>query len=277
MPLYRPSELSEFLASLHHHPKRTLSQNFLIDGNIVAKIVSEVNPSPDTLIVEIGPGPGVLTEAFLMAGSSVVAIEKDDVLANALHRLDPEGGKLSVIASDIMDCSFAEIIAHHTAASVILVSNLPYHLTTPIIQKLMEKPALFSRAVLMVQEEVARRLTGGKPSLVGCLAAFFSDVRYAFSVPKGCFWPKPKVDSAILTLYFRKPLLDDKEQELFFEILRMAFLHRRKTILHSLQEGYPREQLIAACDRAGVSYDSRPEEMSLNVWVDLFRGLIANP
>ena len=281
MPLYRPSELAEFLHSLHRGPKRTLSQNFLVDGNIVAKIIAEAHPLPDTLVIEIGPGPGVLTEALLATGATVVAIEKDDSFGSALRRLDPEGKNLCSITADFLKCSLPEIVAPYGAKQVVLVSNLPYHLTTPIIQKIMESHRLFSRAVLMVQEEVARRLTGGKPSFVGCLASFFADVRYAFHVSKGCFWPRPKVDSAVLTLDFRSPPLNEDRHEQFFELLRTAFSFRRKTILHSLeafakaslQQKFTREQLIAACERVGLSVNSRPEEISLMTWVELFKVL----
>jgi 16S rRNA (adenine1518-N6/adenine1519-N6)-dimethyltransferase len=273
MPLYRPSELSEFLHSIEHAPKRTLSQNFLVDGNIVAKIIAEACPFQDSLVVEIGPGPGVLTEAFLAAGATVVAIEKDDVFAYALRRLDPGGKRLSVIAADILNCSFPEIVVSHGAKDVVIVSNLPYHLTTPIIQKLMENAHLFSRAILMVLEEVARRLTDGKSSFVGCLAAFFADVRYGFHVPKGCFWPRPKVDSAILTLHFHTPLIPKGKQEQFLNILRMAFAYRRKTVLHSLQQAFTREGLTVAFRRIELSLDSRPEELALSTWVKLFLSL----
>jgi 16S rRNA (adenine1518-N6/adenine1519-N6)-dimethyltransferase len=275
MPLYRPSELSEFLSSLHHTPKRTLSQNFLVDGNIVAKIIAQVCPLKGTLVVEIGPGPGVLTEALLATEVTVVAIEKDDAFGLTLRRLDQEGKRLSIVTADILDCSLSDIVSSFDSKEVVLVSNLPYHLTTPIIQKLMENSHLFTRAVLMVQEEVARRLTGGKPSFVGCLVAFFADVRYGFHVPRGCFWPKPKVDSAILTLHFRTPPINEDKQEQFFDILRTAFLYRRKTVLHSLLQKFTREELVAAFERIELSLDSRPEELSLEIWVELFRSLTA--
>ena len=126
MPLYRPSELSAFLASIGAAPKRTLSQNFLIDGNILSKMVFEVPKGSS--ILEIGPGPGVLTEALLNLGHTVVAVEKDRGFAKALHRLDGGEGRLTVIEADILDC----VWTHIAPSGSVVVSNLPYHATTPI-------------------------------------------------------------------------------------------------------------------------------------------------
>jgi 16S rRNA (adenine1518-N6/adenine1519-N6)-dimethyltransferase len=269
MPLYRPSELSAFLASLYHVPKRTLSQNFLIDGNIVEKIIAEAGALPGSLVLEIGPGPGVLTEALLKSGAKIVAVEKDDALAAALQRLDPEKKRLSVVAADILDCSLPEIAAAGGAKEMIVVSNLPYHLTSPIIQKLIDHAELFSKAVLMMQEEAACRLIGAKPSFIGLAASFFADVKYSFPVPKGCFWPRPKVDSAVLTLRFRPPRLEKERHEQCMDILRMAFSHRRKTVIHSLLHRYGREDLAKAFQRIHLPLDSRPEEIPLDGWIDL--------
>lgn len=274
MPLYRPSELMDFLSSLGVAPKRALSQNFLIDGNIVSKIVDEVQPSSEMCILEIGPGPGVLTEAFLERGADVVAVEKDDAFATALARLDPAGERLSVIAADIMDCSMRALVASHCEKKIVAVSNLPYHLTTPIVQRLIEARDFFPKAVLMMQEEVARRLTGAKPSLLGISASFFYHVTYLFRVSRGCFWPKPHVDSAILSFErIVPPIPEGIEQEAFFDIIREAFLHRRKTVLHSLQQKYSKEALMAALEQSGLSHDVRPEELGIAQWVSLFKAL----
>ncbi len=273
MPLYRPSELSAFLGSLGHRSKRTLSQNFLIDGNIVAKIVGEVELHSDMLVVEIGPGPGVLTEAFLASGARVVAIEKDEVLARALRRLEPDGSRLFILASDVLDCSFDDIVAAHPTVRVVLVSNLPYHLTTPILQKVLASISLFSRVVLMMQEEAARRLTGGRAGIVGMTAELVADVRYAFRVPKGCFWPRPNVDSAVLSLDVRPPLLIGEEPQLFSELLRIAFAHRRKTIFHSLLQRYSSGQLTSAFDQAKIVREARPDDVPMAGWVELTKAL----
>lgn len=273
MPLYRPSELRTFLDAIGQRPKRTLSQNFLVDGNIVAKIVSEAQLGDDAMVIEIGPGPGVLTEAFLSAGVRVAAIEKDTAFAQALPRLDPQGTRLTVVNADIIDYPLETLTGSYPPAQVVVVSNLPYHLTTPIIKKLIDHRALFSRAVLMVQEEAARRLTGGKPGCIGRLVELFSEVRYAFHVPKGCFYPQPNVDSAVLTLQLRQLNLSPQEQQLAVALIHHSFAHRRKTALHSLLQHYPRQQLIRAFDAIGLAHGARPEEISADRWMQLSQAL----
>ena len=142
------------------------------------------------------------------------------------------------------------------------------------MQKVIEARGLFPKAVFMVQDEVARRLTGAKPSLLGISASFYYRVRYVAFVPKGCFWPKPKVDSAILSFERIEPLLvEAADQEELFDAIRLSFTHRRKTVLHSLQQKYSKQALVAAFDRSTISHSLRPEEMEISLWVELIRPL----
>lgn len=275
MPLYRPSELAAFLDSIGHKPKRTLSQNYLIDGNIVVKIISAVMVSSPSVVVEIGPGPGVLAEALLERGVSVIAIEKDDAFAHSLSRLDPTASKLKVVASDVLECSLQSLLEKYNPKEVAVVSNLPYHLTTPILHFLLARSHLFSSAVLMMQDEVASRLMSRKSSFIGCCTAFFTEAQYAFKVPRACFWPKPKVDSAVVTLRVQSPPLPPPLHKPFFEMLRRAFAGRRKTVLHSLLQNYSREKLIGAFDQIGLCHATRPEEIPLPTWVALMKQLVA--
>lgn len=268
MPLYRPSELSAFLASIGATPKRTLSQNFLIDGNIVSKIVSEVPQG--SAVLEVGPGPGVLTEALLEAGHSVVAVETDRVFAGALRRLDPSGERLTIIEADILDCSWTDIVPK----GAFLVSNLPYHITTPIIERLTEVHHHFSGAVLMVQTEVARRLVETSSSMMGVLLGCCMEVRYGFFVSRSCFWPKPKADSAVVCLRGRKTALASPEDEKkLCTFIRTAFAHRRKTIFHSLSSLCPKETFRIALQKAGISVTARPEDVTVLQWETIVAAL----
>jgi 16S rRNA (adenine1518-N6/adenine1519-N6)-dimethyltransferase len=261
VPLYRPSELSAFLASIGALPKRTLSQNFLIDGNIVSKIVSEVpEGSP---VLEIGPGPGVLTEALLDAGHNVVAVETDRAFAQALQRLDPTRKRLTTIEADILDCSWTDLVPKGAA----LVSNLPYHITTPIIERLVAEHHHFSSAVLMVQTEVARRLMDAPSSMVGVLLGCCYEVRYGFFVSRTCFWPKPKADSAVLCLHERcTPLVRLEHEKKVGTLVRTAFTHRRKTLFHSLNALFPKKTVSAAFQAVGLPVTVRPDDVSLCQW-----------
>jgi len=272
MPLFRPSELLHFLESIGAKPKRTLSQNFLVDGNVVKKIVGAALNSSKPLIVEIGPGPGVLTEAFLEKGLKVIAVEKDEKLASALYRLDPIKKQLEVHCKDILACSLPDLLT--PADEIVIVSNLPYHLTRSIIEWLSCHHDLFSRAVIMVQHEVARKLMPDyKPSsYMQVVLSFFFDLAYLCRVRKSCFFPSPKVDSSVLVLHSREPLIRDKErQEKFLAFVARAFSHRRKTLCHSLSDRIPKEEVKKALKNIG--HNIRPEQMDCSQWVDLFCAL----
>ena len=157
MPIYKPTELMAFLGSLGINPKKALSQNVLIDGNIIRKIVQTANVQPQDTVLEIGPGPGSLTEALLDAGANVIAVEKDQTLAKALERFNQ--GSLKVFEQDILEFSFSDHLPKENSKKTKVIANLPYHLTTPILVFLIQENHYFSSLTLMVQEEVARRFT----------------------------------------------------------------------------------------------------------------------
>src|SRR3990167_1082359 len=190
------SELIPFLDQIGLRPKKFLSQNFLIDRNIVHKILRLAEIQPGDIVLEIGPGPGALTAALLNAGASVLAIEKDPVLAQALHRLQTPDHRMHVIAEDALTCSFSTISAHK------VVANLPYHITTPLLEKLFLHP--FSSLTLMMQKEFAHRLLaqpGSKEfSSFTLFSQFYTSLQGKFHVPPDCFYPKPTVHSSVIRL-----------------------------------------------------------------------------
>jgi len=274
MPLYKPSELMQFLHEIDASPKKRLSQNFLIDGNIIRKIVQTAHVQPGDIVLEIGPGPGVLTEACLEAGAHVIAVEKDTVLANALKRLNPEGDRLSVHTMDIMDFDVSQEVPKGKKVKVI--ANLPYHLTTPILAKLVENHALFSMIVVMVQDEVARRFTA-KPhtseySSFTVFLDYYSTPHYAFSVSRHCFFPAPRVDSAVVKLVLKENSTFEDPSP-FFKMTRTAFGHRRKMLRSSLRDLYGSEVVLAALKIMGKLETARPEEFSLQEFLLLFDAL----
>ncbi len=161
MPIYKPSELLHFLEDLKLIPKKGLSQNFLIDGNIIKKIIATAQVKPDDLVLEIGPGPGSLTEGLLYSGANVIAVEKDAILAKALERFDPLQNQLKVFCADILDFPIVEVLKNHLKRGqrAKIIANLPYHITTPIIGSLVHLNEFVSSITVMVQDEVARRFT----------------------------------------------------------------------------------------------------------------------
>jgi 16S rRNA (adenine1518-N6/adenine1519-N6)-dimethyltransferase len=273
MPIYKPSELLQFLESLGISPRKGLSQNFLIDGNILRKIIEAANVQPGDLVLEIGPGPGSLTELLLAAGAKVIAVEKDPILAEALKRLNTNGN-LEVFCQDIMEFPLQEVFKEQKKGKVI--ANLPYHLTTPIIAMLAPLNHLFSSLTLMVQDEVGRRFTAspGTPaySSFTVFLEFYSNPSYAFKVSRNCFYPPPKVDSAVVHLALKTPpAIEDKRA--FFDMTRTAFQQRRKMIKVSLKELYSSEKVMRALGELDLNPHARPEDLSLTQILSLYAKL----
>lgn len=275
MPIYKPSELHEFLDGLGIGPKKGLSQNFLIDGNILRKIAATADVNAGDIVLEIGSGPGSLTEELLKNGAHVVAVEKDAVLAKALERLKGEDRKLDIYSEDIMTFPFDEIITPllKEGRKAKVIANLPYHLTTPIIVLLIKMRHLFSSLILMVQDEVARRFVAlPKTSAYSSFTVFlnfYSKPQYSFTVSRHCFYPAPKVNSAIVNIELKEPPHVSNE-DAFFVMTRSSFEHRRKMLRGSLRELYPPASIEAALTSIGISSLARPEELSLDEFIKLF-------
>lgn len=279
MPIYKPSELRLFLKGLGIHPQKKLSQNFLIDGNIIRKIASSADIKTEDLVVEIGPGPGALTEALLETGCTVLAIEKDPILANSLKRLAVRFPKLEIVQADVLLCPLNEILLKklkNPGQKAKVIANLPYHITTPIVTQLVKMHDCISEMIIMVQEEVARRFIG-KPgtsdySSLTVLLDFYSKPKYLFKVSRNCFYPSPKVDSAIVQLVLRPPLHVSNEEN-FFLMTRQAFQHRRKMLRSSLRELYSPSNVEQTLINLGKTMATRPEELSVQELITLFEKL----
>ncbi|MBS0655823.1 MAG: ribosomal RNA small subunit methyltransferase A [Verrucomicrobia bacterium] len=270
--LYRPTELRALLDSLGVAPKKGLSQNFLIDGNILNKIAHLASLKPGDLVVEIGPGPGALTEKLLSCGCHVLAIEKDTTFARLAK--EKEHPSLEVWCEDVLDFSFEEELSKRLrdGSKAKVVANIPYHLTTPILARLMKLSHLIECAVLMVQEEVARRCTGKDFSSFTIFLHYYSRPQYGFYVAPTCFYPAPKVGSSVIRLDLGKRyhVLDEEQ---FFVATRTAFCHRRKMLTSSLKELYPVAKIQGALESIGKSPLSRPEALSVEEWIAFFNTL----
>lgn len=261
MPLSSISQLLEFLNSLGVKPKKGLSQNFLVDGNIIRKIIAEAAIGEGDQVLEIGPGPGALTEALLDKGAHVFAVEKDLIYANALKRFP----KVVVFAEDILKFDFSQL-----PSNCKVVSNLPYHLTAPILGLLAPQYRLFTQIAVMVQHEVAQRMVASpKTKDYGALTLFlnfYTTVKYAFKVSRSCFYPQPKVDSAVVSLFLKEP--PDVDAALFFQMVHRAFGQRRKMITSTL--GASVGPLLMQLNE---NPQSRPEELSLDTFLAIYRHL----
>lgn len=273
--MYRPSELIAFLNSLGIAPKKGLSQNFLIDGNIIRKIVEKSQIEPGDIILEIGPGPGALTEALLDAGAHVIAVDKDTVLSKALERLQTPERSLNIYCEDILTFPLEKTLLPHLkdGKKAKVIANLPYHLTTPILVQLVPMRHVFSSLTVMVQEEVARRFTAkAREADYGSFSVFLSFYTapfYEFFVSRNCFYPSPRVDSAVVRLDLKEPPAVDNI-EAFFKMTRTSFSHRRKMLRGALKEIYEPAAVMEALKEIGQNPLARPEELSLEKFLALY-------
>lgn len=256
------SELIAFLNQIDAAPKKRLSQNFLIDPNIVKKIVHLAQIDAHDTVLEIGPGPGALTKALLETGARVYAVEIDSLFAQHLHRF--QNGKLSIFEYDFLKFPL-ELIPQ----PVKVVANLPYHITTPILEKLFSHP--FISLTLMLQQEVAERIQA-RPGTkefgsLSLFVEFHSKIHGSFAVPSNCFYPKPKVGSTVIRLD-STPIPEENP----FPLIRPAFQHRRKMLSGTLP--FPKDQIQNTLNSLGIRPDARPEMLSLSQWQRLSRALL---
>ena len=228
---------------------KSLGQNFLVDDNVIDEIIHSSNIDKQDLIIEIGPGLGVLTNRLLKEANNVIAVELDKRMVNILQDrfiLNINGqaeSKLEIINEDVLKINLNEIIAEKRKQTEIknvkIVANLPYYISTPIIMKLLENRLDIDEIIVMVQKEVAERLTAKKgTSLAGAITyavEYYSDATSIIKVPKESFVPSPKVESEVIKLKVRKgKKIQVKDEKLLFNIISKSFMQRRKTLSNVL-------------------------------------------
>lgn len=269
MGLYRPRELFDFLDAIGSKPRRALSQNFLIDQNIIDKLIQLAELSPGDTVLEIGPGPGAITEKLLATGAHVIAVEKDRKFAAELPRLP---GHLTLIEGDFLKLDLKPLYA---SGPIKVVANLPFSITAPILTRLVPLYPHISQICVIVQKEVAERMTAPVRtkaySALSVFMQFYSEARLAFKISPGSFTPRPRVDCAVADIHPRKPPLSDEEA--FFRLVRTAFNFRRKQLQRSLRELYPPERVRFALQALQFSPQARPEELTASDFASLLDAL----
>ncbi|GAB5412280.1 MAG: 16S rRNA (adenine(1518)-N(6)/adenine(1519)-N(6)) -dimethyltransferase RsmA [Chlamydiales bacterium] len=260
-------KLFEFLEEGGYAPRKGLSQNFLTDPNILRKIVKTAEVNENDLVVEIGAGPGALTETLLETGAKVIAIEIDRRFANELPRLN--NGNLEVLEADILEVSFAELLKNRGPAKI--VANLPFHLTSPILGKILPHKELFSSSTIVVQKEVADRMCGKvctkNYSTLTLFLQFYTDITARFEVSRNCFYPRPNIDSSVVRFDLKTPPDIDKEK--LFSIIHTAFQQRRKMLRGSLSKLLSKPEIEKILEEIGTHAGARPEELTLDQFISL--------
>lgn len=257
--------------------KRRLGQHFLSDTGILRKIAAATETGPGDTVLEIGPGPGTLTSALLARGPRVVAIEKDAELIPELRKRVPD---VAVAEADALEVDWHAVAGHPEPARFVIAGNIPYNITSPLIDKALAPPRP-ARIVFLVQKEVAERIAAAPGShdygalSVGVQAV--ASVERIMVVPAGAFSPPPKVDSAVVRLTpLRVALIADAETAAFRAIVVGLFGFRRKQMGRAVREltGWPAHDVLRALADAGVPPDLRPEALSPQAFATLSRRIV---
>jgi len=257
---------------------KRLGQNFLIDPNIIRKIISLAELSSHDSVLEIGPGRGILTDALCQSAGRVTAIEIDPRLHTYLTERPTQFQNLTLVLGDAMTYPI-----EHLPPGTIVVSNLPYYLSTPLLFRLLEHQQRITRLVLMLQNEVADRLVAQSGSsaygVLSVMAQYSADITKAFKVSPQCFRPRPDVDSAVVLLRTKErtgQTRDNRDQ--LATIVRAAFAHRRKTLVNSLRDqGYDQKHVVAALTALHLPLSIRAENLSLDEFIALSRQIHGSP
>ena len=260
--------------------QKKFGQNFLIDENVVEKIVSDAGVTKDDVVLEIGPGIGTMTQILCENAREVVAVEIDDKLIPILTEDTLSWyDNVTVIHEDILKLDIVKLANERNGGKPIkVVANLPYYITTPIIMGLFESHVPLDSITIMVQKEVADRMQVGPGTkdygALSLAVQYYAKPQILLNVPASCFMPRPNVDSAVIQLTrYEKPPVEVADEHLMFRLIRASFNQRRKTMTNSVgnspELSVSKEQMAAALEKCGLSATVRGEALTLEQFAEL--------
>lgn len=257
----------ELIARYHLSAKKRFGQNFIIDPSVVIKIAENCGTSPDTTVIEVGPGLGALSEQLALRSKQVIAYEIDRDLVELLKET-VSNYPVKVIEGDFLEADLNQL---QGIEPLVVCANVPYNITTPILFKLIESDLNLSSITLMVQKEVAQRLNAKvntkEYNALSIMIQYLFKTDIISVVPKRCFFPEPKVDSMVIRLIPRnEPLVKDQKQ--FFAFLRSCFTQRRKTLNNNLKTFLDKETIEKI---ELIDLTRRPEDLSREEFIDLYK------
>jgi 16S rRNA (adenine1518-N6/adenine1519-N6)-dimethyltransferase len=289
MDLFSIKTIKELLKQEEKKPQKSLGQNFLVSKDVLARILRAAELSKIDTILEIGPGIGTLTRGLAQSAKRVIAVEKDPAMVEILKETTQDLQNIEIVQGDILKQNLTELSYPHLSRTKFkVVANLPYYITSPVIRMFLEagdKPELL---VLMVQKEVAQRICAKPPdmSLLAVAVQFYATPSIVSYVKKSCFWPQPKVDSAILKivpknlteLSYPQPFGSEDpsgserlNQIKFFEVVKAGFKQPRKQLGNNLAQGLKlsRQQVETWLSQVGIQPTQRAETLSVQDWINL--------
>ncbi|MDD5409318.1 MAG: 16S rRNA (adenine(1518)-N(6)/adenine(1519)-N(6))-dimethyltransferase RsmA [Candidatus Omnitrophica bacterium] len=256
-------------------PKKSLGQNFLIDKNIQKKIISACGLSKEEIVLEIGAGRGDLTEQLAINSKRVYALEIDRRLFPRLEERLKTYANCRLLKGDILEFDINKFLKNEPIKQkIIVIGNIPYNISSPIIERLIQFRADIDKVFMTVQKEFGRRINAAAGSKeygsFSCFVQYYAQTKIIFEIKKGSFKPVPKVDSCFLSLKFRqKPPVEVREEEMLFKVIRRAFNQRRKTLRNSLSGFITPGPLKEFFDEQGIDSNVRPEDLTLDEFARL--------
>lgn len=257
-------------------PNKRLGQHFLIDKKVLEQIVEAAEITKEDTVIEIGPGLGVLTQELCEVAGEVFAVEKDDMLFEILLSTCGQYENLTPIVGDILDLELKKIEVKDFNNGYKVVSNLPYQITSPVIRKFLSPGSNANELVLLIQKEVAERITAPAGSAgrgyLTVLVEFYGDAEIVFNVSKKCFWPEPAVESAVIKIK-RKEQIPDVDEKEFFRLVQAGFSRKRKQLINTISSGLviSKEGTKNILDKAGIDSTRRAETLTLDEWLNILK------
>ena len=257
--------------------KKKFGQNFLTHQNEVLEKIMEVsNVTSEDTVIEIGPGEGALTELLLDSSKKLFCFEIDRDLEKILNKKFKDNSKFNLKMGDVLEGELKEILKDEQNVKV--VANIPYYITSPIINKIIEHRDKISEIYIMVQKEVAERIcskTGKERSVLTLAVEYFGEAEYLFTIPKEFFTPIPKVDSAFMSIKLYNGKYEDMiDENIFFKYVKAAFSNKRKNILNNLSTlGYSKDEVREIVKEIGISDNERAENITIEKYIELAKYL----
>lgn len=273
---YSPNKMNQFLNNKSFNFKKKFGQNFIIDENIIDKIVDSACIDSDTLVIEIGPGAGSLTYKLAKKAKQVLCYEIDTTLKDILSDTLNEYNNVDITFDDFLKRDVNSDLKKYDFKKLYVVANLPYYITTPIITKIIEDEIPASKIVIMVQKEVGDRFkaevgTKDYNSLTIYLNHYF-DIKKVMIVSKNVFLPKPRIDSMVLEFNRKEKRQDIKNTGLFFKLVRDSFTQKRKTLRNNLK-GYDLDKIENVLKKYNMDLSARAEQISSDIFIDIANSL----
>lgn len=265
-------EWARIIDTIGIRPSKGMGQNFLFERGIVQRMVKTAGITKDDLVIEVGPGLGILTDELLRKAGEVRAIELDRILAAHIRHTFKDVPNFTLFEGDALSIDLNDIVP--ADRPYVLAANLPYAVGSAVLRRFLELPHPPTKLTTMVQREVAERIIASPPdmSVLGVAAQFYSTPRIAFIVSPTVFMPPPKVESAVIVFHLRKqPLLPHADHKRFFTVVNAGFRHKRKMVANSMADEIrlPKAEVTEWIEAAGIAPTRRAETLSVEEWVTL--------